>query len=172
MKNTIFVLLSAFIFLMLAPFSGVNATISAAINQNNVLYQNRRAAVLYNFLEGYNSPLKNYSRNFVEDADKYNLDYRLLVAISGVESTFAKQLPYNSYNAWGWGIYGNNMIRFSSYPEAIATISKTLRENYIDQWGAKNVYQIGRFYAASPTWAQRVVYFMGKIEDSNLQFSL
>lgn len=126
----------------------------------------RRVAILYTFLSGYNSSLKEYSFDVVKAADKYDLDWRLLPAISGVESTFGRQIPENSYNAWGWGIYGNNIIRFASYPDAIETISKGLRENYIDRWGAKNTYQIGRFYAASPTWAQRVVYFMEKIDSS------
>lgn len=135
----------------------------AAFNQEQK-GEDVRAKVLRGFLASYNSPLASSSGIFIKTADDYQLDWRLLAAISGVESTFAKQLPYNSYNAWGWGIYGDNMIYFKSYDEAIETISKALRENYIDKWGAQNVYQIGRFYAASPTWAQRVVYFMNQIE--------
>lgn len=161
---------------LLTPLTIVYAsTPSAQLEKQAVggtVDSHRRVATLYNFLDKYNSPLKIHARTFVEQAERYNLDYRLLVAISGVESTFGRQLPYNSYNAWGWGIYGDNMIRFASYPEAISTISQSLRENYINKWGAQNVYQIGRFYAASPTWAQRVVYFMGKIEDDTLPLSL
>ncbi|QQG40646.1 MAG: glucosaminidase domain-containing protein [Candidatus Levyibacteriota bacterium] len=125
--------------------------------------EDARVKILKKYLEKYNSPLVNYASVFVAEADKNNIDYRLLVAISGVESTFGQQIPNNSYNAWGWGIYGDNMIRFSSWNEAIATISGELRQKYINQWGAKDVYQIGRFYAASPTWASRVNYFMEKI---------
>jgi len=123
-----------------------------------------RPTRLEQFLNKHKSPLADYSEDFVNYADKYNLDWRLVPAISGVESTFAQQLPYNSYNAWGWGIYGNNILYFKSYDEAIKTISKSLREDYINQWGAKDVYQIGRIYASSPTWAQRVVGFMDKID--------
>ncbi len=166
MKKLFSILFLLVIFALSAPvFGGVNAAPNTEQNY-------RRAVILYNFLAKYNSPLKTYSRDFVEKADQYNLDYRLVAAISGVDSTFAQQLPYNSYNAWGWGIYGDNMIYFKSYPEAIGTISKSLRENYIDKWGAKDVYQIGRFYAASPTWAQRVTYFMTKIEDETLPLTL
>ena len=124
----------------------------------------RRVIVLKNYLETYNSPLAPYAKVFIEEADKNQLDWRLLAAISGVESTFGHQIPYNSNNAWGWGIYGDNMIRFSSWEEAIATISGELRVRYINQWGAKDVYQIGKFYAASKTWAQRVDMFMRKID--------
>lgn len=173
MAKFILILTLIFIFL-LVPTNDVWAS-SATLKKDfaqvgDVDY--KKITTLYNFLGKYDSPLKGYSRNFVEEAGKHDLDWRLLVAISGVESTFGKQIPYNSYNAWGWGIYGNNTLRFTSYPEAITTISKALRENYIDSWGAKNVYQIGRIYAASPTWAQRVDYFMGKIEEDSLQLSL
>ncbi len=57
------------------------------------------------------------------------------------------------------------MILFSSWNEGIETISKGLRENYIDKWGAKDVYQIGKLYAASPTWAERVDRCMQKIDE-------
>ncbi len=172
------ILLIGFLFLasLLIPVAIAYASTSSAQLEKQAIGDTvdnyRKVTTLYNFLDKYNSPLKSHARTFVEQAERYNLDYRLLAAISGVESTFGRQLPDNSYNAWGWGIYGDNMIRFASYPEAISTISQSLRENYINKWGAQNVYQIGRFYAASPTWAQRVVYFMGKIEDNELSLSL
>lgn len=124
-----------------------------------------RVRILREYLEKYNSPLVPFAGTFVETADKYNLDWKLVAAISGVESTFGQQIPYNSFNGWGWGIYGDNMIRFSSWNEGIETISEGLRNKYINKWGARDVYEIGRYYASSPTWAQRVEYFMNKIEE-------
>ena len=107
----------------------------------------------------------------MENADKYNLDWKLVAAISGVESTFGQQIPYSSYNGWGWGIYGDNLIRFSSWTECIETVSKSLREDYADKWKAEDVYQIGRLYASSPTWASRVTYFMNNIQEFALSNS-
>lgn len=133
-----------------------------------------RARALRDYLSRFDSPLAEYADDFIKSADAHTIDWKLLPAIAGVESTFGKALPYNSHNAWGWGIYGDNAIYFSSYPEAIETISKGLRENYIDK-GAENVYQIGRIYAASPTWAERVEYFMNKIsvlQHSSPEYSL
>src|SRR3990167_6131786 len=124
-----------------------------------------RTRILREFLKQYNSPLVPFAQDFVSIADKYSLDWKLVAAISGVESTFGKQIPYESYNGWGWGIYGTNMIRFASWTEGIETVSEGLRTNYLNKWGAKDVYQIGRYYAASPTWAQRVSFFMRKISD-------
>lgn len=134
-----------------------------------------RVKILEEYLEQFNSPLIPYASDFVEIADKYELDWKLVVSISGVESTFGKQIPYSSFNGWGWGIYGTNTIRFSSWTEGIETVSEGLRTNYINKWGAKDVYEIGRFYAASPTWAERVSYFMRKIsefKDEKLAVSL
>lgn len=134
------------------------------------------AKILKEFLDSYNSPLADAAQTFVREADAYNLDWRLVASISGVESTFGK-FCVGTYNCWGWGVYGDNAIYFSSYNEAIQTITKVLRENYMDKWGAQDVYQIGRYYAASPTWASRVVYFMDKIDEfaaktSSLSISL
>ena len=38
----------------------------------------------------------------------------------------------------------------------------------MNQRGATNVYEIGRTYAASPTWAVRVEYFMNRISDFSI----
>lgn len=152
---------------------------SAALMKPVAGPDDNRVKILKEFLKQYNSPLVEFADSFVESADRYKLDWKLVIAISGVESTFGQQIPYNSYNGWGWGIYGDNMIRFSSWNEGIQTVSEGLKTKYIDTWGAENVYDIGRYYAASPTWAQRVDYFMQKIQEfsdkklaTNLSLSL
>lgn len=133
---------------------------------SNVLLKrvtDNRAHMLQMYLEAHNSPLAPYADVFVNQADLYHIDWRLVAAISGVESTFGNAVPCT--NAWGWGIYTNHMYCFNSYPEAIQTISHDLRTKYIDQWGATSVWDIGRVYAASPTWAARVLYFMNDIQN-------
>ena len=123
-----------------------------------------RVIKLQKYLEQYNSPLAEYADVFVREADKNGLDWKFVAAISGVESTFGKHIPPYSYNGWGWGVYGGNVHRFASWEDAISTISTDLRSKYMNKWGAKDVYSIGRIYAASPTWAVRVESFMNKIE--------
>jgi len=148
-----------------------NSSASSAVfvNAYNPFSNDIRVQVLRKFLEHYDSPLAPFAKTFVESADENNLDWKLVAAISGLESTFGQQIPVKSYNAWGWGVYGDNVIRFASWEEGIKTISKGLRERYIKNWGAENIYQIGAMYAASPTWASRIVYLMGKIEEFKLQ---
>ncbi|GDX62156.1 hypothetical protein LBMAG33_4660 [Candidatus Levyibacteriota bacterium] len=139
---------------------------SAIMASNITIFKNdSRARILKRYLESYNSPLAKNANVFVREADRNNIDWRLVAAISGVESSYGKSLPDNSYNAWGWGIYGDNIIRFNSYDEAISTISKSLREQYMNKWHAVDVYAIGKIYASSPTWSERVEYFMMNIEN-------
>lgn len=126
--------------------------------------KDHRVEILQEFLKQYNSPLADNAADIVQSADENNIDWKLIPAISGVESTFGQAVPANSYNGWGWGVYGDNVIRFTSWSDAIKTISKGLRHNYIDKLGSDDVYAIGSVYAASPTWASRVTYFMQKID--------
>ena len=128
-----------------------------------------RVKILSDYLKENNSPLAPYAKDFVDNADKYNLDWKLVAAISGVESTYGQAIPVNSYNAWGWGVYGDNVIRFASWKEGIETISQGLRERYMNQWGGKDIYQIGAMYASSPAWASHVERTMNQIQDFTLR---
>lgn len=142
--------------------AGESATLSSS---KSVTAEDPRIVKLRKYLEKRNSPLAVHSGDFVREADLNRLDWRFLAAISGAESSFGLRIPANSYNGWGWGVYGNNVKRFNSWDEAIATISGEIRSKYMNKWGAKDVYGIGRRYAASPTWATKVQYFMDQIEN-------
>lgn len=125
----------------------------------------QRAIHLKRFLESYNSPLAEEASTFVVEADKHGLDWKLVAAIAGTESTFGKHIPPGSYNAWGWGIPTGSQsgIGFNDWEHGIATVTHGLKTRYVDR-GAVTVEQMGRIYAASPRWAGNVRFFMGKIE--------
>lgn len=128
------------------------------------LLVDERIAQLQAFLHSYNSPLEREAVAFIQEADRYSLDWRLVVAIAGTESTFGKHIPSGSYNAWGWGIPtgAQSGIGFESWTEGISTVSEGLRKNYINR-GAQTIEQIGRIYAASPAWAGHVRFFINKL---------
>ena len=90
-----------------------------------------RTEVLRKFLEKHNSPLAHSADTFVIVADKYNLDYRLLPAISCMESACGKRLIPESYNAWGWGVYGGNYIKFENFNYGIEAVGKGIYEGYV-----------------------------------------
>jgi len=126
-----------------------------------------RVIVLQDYLAKYNSPLRNYAKDFIEAADTYNLDWKLVPAITGVESTFGKRTPgsYNrpSYNGWGWGVYGDQALGFQSWRHGIFTVSEGLRKNYVDK-GYVTPQQMNKKYASSLTWGSKVTYFMNDLQ--------
>ena len=92
-----------------------------------------RPLIVKNYLRRYSSPLEPFAQYLVDTADKYHLDYRLLPAIAQQESNLCKKIPADSHNCWGFGIYGDNVIRFDSYLQAVDTVAATLKKYYIDQ---------------------------------------
>lgn len=118
----------------------------------------QRAEVLRAYLQRHDSPLQFHAQDLVDAADAYQLDWKLVPAIAGVESTFGKFIP-GGYNAWGWGVYGNQALYFRSWRNGIYTVSQGLREGYLNQ-GLTDPYKMNRIYAASPRWGGNVTYFL------------
>jgi hypothetical protein len=167
MKNIILLAMLAAIILIPQNAYAQESSASSASTQLPIVAKtgvDLRVKILTGYLRQSDSPLLPYAADFVAAADKYNLDWRLVAAISGVESTFGKEIPNNSYNAWGWGVYGDNVIRFKSWQDGIDTVSQGLRERYMDQWGGQDIYQIGAIYASSPAWAGHVELYLNKIQ--------
>lgn len=124
-----------------------------------------RIAYLKSFMRKYESDLYDHAEFIVTTADKYGIDYRLVPAIAMQESGLCKVIPNGSHNCWGWGIYGNKVTRFASYPEAIETVSKGLKENYVDK-GLTTPDLIMQKYTPSSngSWARGVTFFLDRIE--------
>jgi hypothetical protein len=130
-----------------------------------VKIEDSRVTKLTAYLEKHASPMAGNAQHFIYEADRLSLDWKLVVAISGVESTFGKHVPANSHNGWGWGIPTGSQsgIGFTDWKDGITTVSEGLKYRYIDR-GAVTIEQIGRIYAASPTWSTKVRFFLQKIE--------
>lgn len=124
-----------------------------------------RVEILRDFFTYYNSPLLFYANDIVDAADRHNLDFRLLPAIAMQESNLCKKIPENSYNCWGFGIYGKKITKFVDYSEAIETISKTLAKEYV-QKGYEIPEDIMKKYTPSSngSWANGVAFFMNKLK--------
>ena len=120
-----------------------------------------RSTNLKSFFRKYNSPLYDKSDIFIQVADKYGFDYRLLPAIAMQESGLCKFIPENSYNCWGWGIYGSTVTRFDSYEEAINTVASGIKKHYIDK-GLVTASMIMSKYTPSSngSWAHGVNTFL------------
>lgn len=124
-----------------------------------------RVANLKYFFRKYDSVLYEQADYIVKLADQYKLDYRLIPAIAMQESGLCKHIYEGSHNCWGWGIYGNKVTRFDSYEEAIETISRGIKKNYIDK-GLTTPESIMRKYTppSDGSWAFGVNTFLKMIE--------
>lgn len=147
---------------VLADWPAVAGT--SATPSYSIVTHDTRILHLRSYLDSYHSPLSDEAEFIIAEADRLNLDWRLITAIAGAESTFGKHMPSNSYNGWGWAIFTGNTDgkHFASWRDGIRTVSEGLRYNYMDK-GAKTIEQIGRTYAASPHWANSVRFFLNSI---------
>jgi len=145
-----------------ASTAGSSAALAATNHPSAV---DNRSEILHDYLVTYNSPLAPYAKNFIEEADKNNLDWKLVVSIAGNESQFGQMIPPYSYNGWGYGVYGTNVRYFSSWEEGITAVSKAVRTDYMDKWKATSVYEIGSIYAEDPTWASKVTHYMETLSE-------
>ncbi len=117
------------------------------------------------FLARHKSPLEPYAEYFVLKANEHGLDPRLLPAIAMQESTLCRRIPENSFNCWGFGIYGGKVTKFNDFGHAIDVISKTLGTKY-KQKGLVTPDQIMTMYTPSNvgTWSANVTFFMEEME--------
>ncbi len=119
-----------------------------------------RAAILKKFLTSRNSPMAKDSDKLVQIADKYNLDWKLLPAIAGVESHYGQAIPSGSYNPYGWN---NGGAYFKDWGQASETVASGIRNRYAPT-GEVNPYRIGPTYAANPAWASHVASYMYQLD--------
>lgn len=138
-------------------------------SKSDIKTEDPRFLVMQKFLLDYNSPMYPAARTFIEEADKYGLDWRLVVSISGVESAFGNIYPKGTHNAWGWrGINKNpdGWSQFPSWDAAIAEVTRGLAQGY---GITLTPFQIEPYYCPpcglnpAHTWANGVSRFMREL---------
>ncbi len=168
MKQFLLIIILSLLFATLSRPAVVHAEPEAGAAAkliSHVPQADTRVDQLRGFLASHNSPMTLEAQHFVKEADRLGLDWKLVAAIAGVESTFGKQVPAYSNNGWGWGVFTgtNDGVHFKDWKDGITQVSEGLRYNYVDK-GAKTIESMGRIYAASPRWAGSVRFFMNKID--------
>ena len=119
-----------------------------------------RHLVLTSYLRSKDSPLVDYSWEFIKAADKYQIDWRLIPGIVGLESYFGQRMVPGTHNAYGWA---GGYYQFSSWEESIDHVAPKLRENYYNR-GLTNPELIGPVYAPpNPNWGRLVLSIMNKM---------
>lgn len=124
-----------------------------------------RAEIIKKYLNRYDSPLLPYAEKIVEIADKYHIDFRLIPAIAQQESNLCKIIPPETYNCWGWGIHSRGTLGFESYEEGIETVSKGIREEYLNKGYDTVDLIMTKYTPSSPgSWARGVNQFMAEMQ--------
>ncbi len=109
----------------------------------------KKADAIDTFLTSRGSVLAGYGAKFVEEAEKNNIDWRLLVSIAGRETTFGRNMcknPKAPNNPFGWG---SCKIGFKSIDESIEKVSASLggnSEGTAHHYSGKTTLQILRKY--------------------------
>ncbi len=97
------IIISVLTFLLILSIQPLNVV--SADNENKVVdgveakKLDRKAEILAQYLAKYNSPLQYHAQDFIDAANTYKLDWKLVASIAGVESTFGKFIP-GGYNGW------------------------------------------------------------------------
>jgi hypothetical protein len=169
-----------------SPLAGIASIPQVAPTPTTVLVSNTTAAdtqaittqeeireehakAIDTFLESYKSPLAGYGMKFVTEAEKNDIDWRLLVAIAGRESTF-DLFPCKSVTNSFFG-YGSCKINFKSVDAAIEKVSASLGGNdpaTARHYDGKTTLQILRKYnSIIPNYPQEVIRIMKKIDKTD-----
>lgn len=93
------------------------------------LILSKKAEIIDNYYKTRNMSLYGYGRKMVEEAEKNDIDWRLIPAISVIETTGGRHLcknPKAGNNPFGWG---SCKIGFKSFDEAIEKIALNLGGN-------------------------------------------
>ncbi|MCA9375027.1 glucosaminidase domain-containing protein, partial [Candidatus Dojkabacteria bacterium] len=135
--------------------------------KSEIVTSDSRVIAMRRFLVDYNSPMYPYAEVFIQEADKYGLDWRIVASISGVESAFGNLIPYRSNNAWGWkGDPTRDWSYFISWSEGIETVTKGLAQGYGTDLGPFDiVYTYCPPCGQTPglPWAQGVTNYMNEL---------
>ncbi|HYK08321.1 MAG TPA: hypothetical protein VEW42_02350 [Candidatus Eisenbacteria bacterium] len=147
-----------------SPFAYAALAPMNAVFEGSATLSDKRTYNLKEYLSLYHSPLLNYSSFIVSKADEYGIDYRLLPAIAMQETGLCKKvLAGANYNCWGYGVWGKKVTSFSSYEEAITTISRYFAKR--KEKGIESLDEIGKIYNPGNTnhWKENVAFVMNQL---------
>jgi hypothetical protein len=157
----------------------IEAKGSQALNQaedSEAEILNAKAEAIDTYFRDRGMPLAGFGKKMVEEAEKNDLDWRLIAAISVRESTGGLHACMKAtHNAFGWG---SCKINFKSHGEAIETVARNLGGNNpktAHHYDNKTTLEILRAYnppSVVPKYGEQVISIMDKIGDKDMYLSL
>jgi hypothetical protein len=118
----------------------------------------------------FKCPLEGMGDAFVYEADKNSIPWWLAASVAFQESSCGKNTPkvdgIESYNAWGWAVYGDMVFSFDNYARGIETVSKYFSTRFFKQ-GITDTCEIMKIYTppSNGSWCEGVNHFAEIIRD-------
>jgi hypothetical protein len=141
-----------------------------AESTETIQVEDSRAVKIDNIFRDYKCPLEGMGSVFVREADRNDIPWWIVAAISFQESGCGKKIPIvdgeSSYNAWGYAVYGGNVHTFDNWAEGVETMSRYLRKRFFAQ-GVTDPHEIMSVYTppSKGSWAKGVNYFGDLIQN-------
>jgi len=107
--------------LSLNPATVINNKVEAEQTKEEIQIVDERAEKLDAYFAKWDMPLEGQGAKFIEEADRYGLNWRLLPAISVAESSGGKYMKNN--NPFGWA---SCEIAFNDFSHAIEIVAWNL----------------------------------------------
>lgn len=130
--------------------------------------QDSRAVALDQVFEKFNCPFTGLGKVFVEEADKNNIPYWLVPAVSFQESSCGKRTPKKdgeeTYNAYGWGVWKDHVKDFDNWAHGIKVVSEYMGETFYSK-GVTDPCEIMKIYTppSNGGWCDGVKYYQNLI---------
>lgn len=118
----------------------------------------------------YKCPMEGLGETFVNEADKNDIPWWLVASVAFKESSCGKNMPTvdgkNSFNAWGWGVYGGNVAMFDNWARGIETVSKYFGDKFFSK-GVTDPCEIMKTYTppSNGSWCEDVKAFAQELQD-------
>lgn len=120
--------------------------------------RDKRAVSLERFLKLQKSELANHTDLIISLADKYKVDYKMMVAIAGLESGYCN-INIGKNNCWGFGTFS-----WPNMETAIRDYMKRMNAVYFSK-GLKTIEKIAPIYSAnSSDFLEKYRYHYGLIQ--------
>jgi hypothetical protein len=131
---------------------------------SDVYIRDSRSQRINEIFKYYKCPLEGMGEVFVHEADKNNIPWWLVASIAFQESTCGKFTPkvqgQETYNAWGWAVYGDNVQGFDNWARGVETVSKYMSTRFFSK-GITDTCDIMKVYTppSNGSWCKGVDYF-------------
>jgi hypothetical protein len=137
---------------------------------SRVEIKDSRAQKINEIFKYYKCPLEGMGEVFVNEADANNIPWYLVASVAFQESSCGKNTPKvngeESFNAWGWAVYGDKTHRFDNWARGIEIVSKYFASRFFSQ-GITDTCVIMKTYTppSNGSWCNGVNEFSDLIKN-------